>query len=208
MEYNSTREILVMPEYGRNIQKMIEYVITIEDKEQRNKMAQTIVDIMAQMHPKVRESGDYRHKLWDHLIIISDYKLDVDSPFNYPEKGILKTKPKKLNYTGIPIKYKHYGRNIQKIIDEAVKFDEGPEKDALVKLIANQLKKSYLNWNRESVNDELIFKQLGLLSEGKLKTPEGFRLTETNEILARNKKKKYTGKRDNNGKKPHRRKSQ
>lgn len=206
MEYNSTREILVMPEYGRNIQKMIEYVMTIEDREKRSKMAQTVVDIMAQMHPKVRESGDYKQKLWDHLIIVSDYKLDVDSPYPYPEKDVLKTKPQKLTYKGIPIKYKHYGRNIQKIIDEAVKFEDGPEKDALVKLIANHLKKSYLNWNRESVNDELIFKQLGLLSEGKLEAPEGFRLNETSDILARNKKKKFVPKRDN--KKQYRKKTQ
>ncbi len=208
MEYNSTRKILVMPEYGRNIQKMINYVITIEDKEKRNKMAHTIVEIMAQMHPKVKESGDYRQKLWDHLIIISEYKLDVDSPYPYPEKDILKSKPKKLTYSDDPIKYKHYGRNIQKIIDEAVKFEEGPEKDALIKLIANHLKKSYLNWNRESVNDDLIFKQLGLLSNDNLKAPENFKLNETSEILARNKKKKYTGKRDSNGKKQHRKKMQ
>ena len=199
MEYNTTRNHLEMPEYGRNVQKMILYAISIEDREKRLKIAHVIVNIMAQMHPKLRETADYKHKLWDHLCIISDWEIDVDGPYPAPSKDILISKPQRVPYSDAKIKYKPYGKNIEQLIEKAIAYEDGPGKDAFMKSIANQLKKSYLNWNRDSVNDELIFKHFSDLSEGKLVIKGDFKLNETSDILARNKKKKFSGKpRDNN----------
>ncbi|MCK4568920.1 MAG: DUF4290 domain-containing protein [Bacteroidales bacterium] len=199
MEYNTTRNHLEMPEYGRNVQKMILYAISIEDKEKRLKIAHVIVNIMAQMHPKLRETADYKHKLWDHLCIISDWKIDIDGPYPVPSKEIFISKPQQVSYSVGKIKYKPYGKNIEQLIEKAIACEDGPGKDAFMKSIANQLKKSYLNWNRDSVNDELIFKHFSDLSEGKLVIKGDFKLNETSDILARNKKKKFSGKpRDNN----------
>ncbi|MFO8129484.1 MAG: DUF4290 domain-containing protein [Bacteroidales bacterium] len=194
MEYNSTRSQLFMPEYGRNVQKLIEYALAIEDREERTHFAHLIVNIMSQMNPKMKDSGDYKQKLWDHLIMISDFRLDVDAPFPYPSREVLKHPPKRITYKEEPIKYRHYGRNMEKIIQKAIDFEDGPEKDYLIRVIANHLKKSYLNWNRDSVNDELIFKHLEELSNGKLKVDKDFKLNETSDILARSKRKKFTGK--------------
>lgn len=198
MEYNSTRNKLVMPEYGRNVQKMIRNAMTIEDREKRSRIAKAIVNIMASMNPKVKESADYKQKLWDHLIIISDFKLDVDSPYPYPDQHVLKSRPRKLNYKKNPMRFRHYGRNIERIIAKAIALPDGEEKEALIQIIANHLKKSYLNWNRDSVNDELIYKHFEELSGGDLKLDEDFKFHETSEILGRNRRKKFVGKRDNN----------
>lgn len=198
MEYNSTRNKLIIPEYGRNIQKMIEYVITVEDKDKRTKLAEAIVNIMAQINPQQRDVNDLKHKLWDHLYIISDFKLEVNSPFPPPSVENLYKKPDKVDYKKNNIKFKHYGKNMELIIQKAIEYEEGPEKDAFIKIIANHLKKSYLTWNRDSVNDELIEDHLSLLSDNKLKLAKDFRLNNTNEILARNRKKKFSSKQSTN----------
>lgn len=190
MDYNTTRPPMIIPEYGRNIQEMILYTCTLADREKRNKAAKFIVTIMAQMHPQVKDTIDYKRKLWDHMYIISNFSLDVDSPFPPPPPLTLSTKPEKISYHDKEIEFKHYGKNIAMIIEKATEFPEGPEKDALVKAIAIHLKKSYLNWNRESVNDELIEEHLRILSKGKLKLKEDVRLTTTSDLLARNKPKK------------------
>jgi len=192
MEYNTTRDKLNISQYGRNIQKLIKYAMTIEDREKRTNFAKMIVQIMGQINPGARDSGDFRHKLWDHLFVISDFKLDVDSPYPMPSPDTFTAKPEQLHYSENNIKYKMYGSNVTKIIDAAIKYEDGPEKDALVHAIANHLKKSYLNWNRESVDDTLIFEHLKVLSGGKLKLNEDFSLSTTSDILARNKKKKTT----------------
>jgi len=191
MEYNTTRNKLIISEYGRNIQKMIEYATTIEDSEKRNKSANLIINIMAQMNPRIRESGDYKHKLWDHMFIISDFKLDVDSPYPKLTKNILYSKPEKISYQDNHIRFRHYGKNIENIINKAIEYEDGPEKDALVKTIANHLKKSYLNWNRDSVNDELIFDHLASLSKDNLKLNKEVRLNNTSDILEQNRRKKF-----------------
>jgi len=191
MEYNTTRNKLVISEYGRNIQKMIEYAITIEDREKRNKSANFIINIMAQMNPRIRESGDYKHKLWDHMFIISDFKLDVDSPYPKLTKNILYSKPENISYQDNNIRFRHYGKNIEKIINKAIEYEDGPEKEALIKTIANHLKKSYLNWNRDSVNDELILDHLASLSKDNLKLNKEVRLNNTSDILERNRRKKF-----------------
>jgi hypothetical protein len=190
MEYNTTRETMFIPEYGRNLQRMIQYICTIEEREKRNQAARFIVSVMAQMHPTVKESGDYKHKLWDHLYIISDFKLDVDAPYLPPPPLSLSAKPEHLSYHDLDIEFKHYGKNIVLMIEKANEYEDGPEKDALVQAIANQMKKSYLNWNRESVNDELIEKHLEHLSKGRLKLHQDFKFTHTNDILAQNQKRK------------------
>ncbi len=190
MEYNTTREQMVIPEYGRNIQKMIQYICTIEDREKRTRAAKFIISVMAQMHPGVKESGDYKHKLWDHMVIIADFKLDVDAPYPPPSPLSLSAKPEHLTYHDKEIEFKHYGKNIAQMLEKAIEYPDGPEKDALVHAIANHMKKSYLNWNRESVSDDLIESHLATLSRGQLKLHEDFRFTNTNEILARNKKRK------------------
>lgn len=190
MEYNTTRDKLIISQYGRNVQKLVKYCMTIEDREKRTNFAKSIIQIMGQLNPAARESGDFRHKLWDHLYVISDFKLDVDSNYTMPSPDVLIAKPDKVEYSENNIKYKMYGSNVDRIIKEAIKFEEGPEKDALVHAIANHLKKSYLNWNRESVDDELIFEHLEALSDGKLKLNKDLYLNTTSDILARNKKKK------------------
>ena len=192
MEYNTQRRKLIIPEYGRNMQKMIRTCVEMEDREKRTRTAEFIVNVMANMNPKVKEAGDYKQKLWDHLYIISDFKLDVDSPYPPPSRDVLQSRPQQLNYPSLDIRFAHYGKNIEKIIEKAAEYPDGPEKEALVKAIANHLKKSYLNWNRNSVDDDVILKHLAILSHNRLKLEDDFKFHQTSEILARNKKKKFT----------------
>lgn len=192
MEYNTQRNHLIISQYGRNIQKMIEQCMEIEDREERTKTAEFIVNVMAQMTPKIKESGDFKQKLWDHLHIMAQFKLDVDSPYPKPEPDVLHKKPRPLEYSDGKIKFRHYGKIIEGIIKKAAEYEDGPEKERLVHNIANHLKKSYLNWNRNSVDDELIISHLDTLSKGALELREDQRLSHTSEILAMNKKKKHT----------------
>lgn len=192
MEYNSQREKLTIPEYGRHIQKMVQTVLAEKDKEARNKQAKAIIDVMGQLNPHLRDVADFKHKLWDHLCVISDFKLDVDSPFPNPTKESLAVKPEKLAYPAKNIKYRHYGRTNQIMIEKAIEFPEGPEKEALIMTIANHLKKSYVTWNKDTVDDDTIIEDLLKLSDGKLKLDPKTVLTDTTEILAANKRKKRT----------------
>ncbi len=211
MDYNSTREKLIIPEYGRNVQKMVAYVISVEDREKRSNLAKALVNVMAQLHPEQRDTADFKRKLWDHLHIIADYRLDIDAPFPPPVPDDYVKKPERISYPQEEIKFRPYGKNIARMIEKACLFEDGPEKDALVRNIANHLKKSYLNWNRDSVNDELITEHLKILSHGKLKLSEDTRLIHTSELLARNntpahpashsqtnKRRKFTQKNDKN----------
>ncbi len=190
MDYNTTREGLNIKEYGRNVQKLVQYALTIEDREKRTAFAKLIVQIMGTLNPQANNAGDFRHKLWDHLYVISEYQLDVDGPYPPPSKEAIEAKAPKLEYQNNNIRYKVYGSNMEKIIAKAIEFEEGPEKEALIKTIANHLKKSYLNWNRDSVNDDLIFEHLEVLSDGKLKVEDRSMLASTSDILARTRKKK------------------
>jgi len=194
MEYNTQRKKLVISEYGRNLQQMVDHIINVPDRDKRTQFAYAIVDIMAQMHNQ-KDSQEFRVKLWDHLYIMSDFKLDVDSPFKMPDPESLAKKPDILSYPRGGIRFHHYGRNIQMIIEKIIEMEVGPEKEAIVKLIANHLKKSYLTWNRESVDDDLIYKHLAELSHGKLDIPHGEQLNSTSEILALNKRKSKSAQR-------------
>jgi len=202
MEYNTTRDKLIISQYGRNVQKLVRYAMTIEDRKERTDFAKLIVQIMGQLNPGAKETGDFRHKLWDHLYVISEFKLDVDSSYEMPPADVFTAKPEKIKYSDHDIKYKMYGSNVDKIIKAAIEYEDGPEKEALIQALGNQLKKSYLNWNRESVADETIAAHLEDLSGGKLKLMDEHKLTSTGDILARNKpkKKKFNpGRKDNSG---------
>lgn len=183
MEYNSTREPLTISEYGRNVQQMVEYIAALDDREKRTRMARTLVNILVAMHPEMRDQTDLKHKFWDHLHIMSGFTLDVDSPYPAPPSPQDSPRPKKTGYTQEEFKLRPYGKYIERMIQEAVKMDDSPEKEALVMNIANNLKKMYLNWNRDSVNDELIHSHLSLLSRGLLKLKEDDKLHSTTEIL-------------------------
>ena len=190
MEYNTSRDTMAIPEYGRNVQKMVEYAVTIENREVRLEMAKLIVEIMANMNPHIKVTNDFEHRLWDHLYIISGFKLDVDGPYAAPDEKNVNSRPKRLPYSEDHIRFKHYGLNLEKIIKKAIQIENPTEKAAATKMIANYMKRSYLTWNRESVSDELIFAQLEELSSGKLKLGENDSLIPSSEILSSNKSKR------------------
>ncbi len=188
MEYNTVRPKMIIAEYGRNVQRMIEQLMQEEDRDRRDVMARTIVHVMAQTNPGIKEYNDYKHRLWDHLHIMSDFKLDVDSPYPVPQSKDEKVVFKKPEGQALHIRYRYYGRNIEKIILRAAELPEGEERDAFVKNIANHLKKSYLSWNRDNVTDDVIEEQLRVLSKGQLKLNENDKLDSTIDIMARQKK--------------------
>ncbi|HQQ95056.1 MAG TPA: DUF4290 domain-containing protein [Bacteroidia bacterium] len=189
MEYNTQLEHLIIPEYGRNIQGMIRHCCTIADRNERNLCARAIIQVMGQLNPALREQTDYHHKLWDHLFIISGFKLDVDSPYTIPNAESLKSKPILLDYPRGKIRYKHYGKTIEDIIRKAKTFPEGPERQELTRQIANHLKKSYYNWNKDSVTDDIVFKNLADLSGGELKIDESIALSSHQELRGNTGKK-------------------
>lgn len=184
MDYNTSLPKMIIPEYGRNIQKMIDFAITVQDREERNKVARAIIDVMGQLNPHLRDVTDFKHKLWDHIFIISEFKLDVDSPYPKPTAETFQTKPDRVLYPSNDIRYKHYGKTVERIIAKAREYPDGEEKNVLTEQIANLMKRSYLNWNRDSVNDEVILKQLEELSKGELK-PDASALRSTQTFVPR-----------------------
>jgi hypothetical protein len=178
MEYNTGRNKLVIPEYGRHIQKLIEHASSVEDDEERNKLAKAIVDVMGQLNPHLRDITDFKHKLWDHLFIISDFKLDADSPYDKPDQQTFRVKPQPISYPSSKMRYRHYGRTLEKVIEEVASLEDGPKKEYLTLSVANFMKVLYVNWNKDSVTDEVIFAQLNELSKGKLTLPEGTQLVQ------------------------------
>lgn len=169
MEYNTQKMRMPLPEYGRSIQNMVNYALTIENKNERQHCANTIIDVMGNMFPHLRDVPDFKHKLWDHLAIMSDFELDIDYPYEIVRKDNLHTHPDVLPYPQTRIRYRHYGKTIERLISEAITYDDGDEKDHLIALIANHMKKSYTTWNRDSIEDEKINDDLIELSRGKLK---------------------------------------
>lgn len=198
MDYNTSLPKMVIPEYGRNIQKMIDFAITVQDRDERNKVAQAIINVMGQLNPHLRDVTDFKHKLWDHIFIISDFKLDVDSPYPKPTRETFQTKPKRVKYPSNDIRYKHYGKTVERIIEKAKEYPDGDEKNVLVEQIANLMKRSYLNWNRDSVNDEVILNQLQELSKGELKLADPSSLRSTQTFVARNNNQHRDKKKQNN----------
>ncbi len=190
MDYNTSRKKLPMPEYGRNIQNMVDYLFTIEDKEKRNQTAQAVIDVMGNLYPYLRDVAEYKHKLWDHLAIMSNFELDIDYPYEPPSPDILTEKPRRVPYNQHDIKLKHYGLITKKLIDAAIDM-EGDEQRILIEQVANQMKKLYLAWNGDSVEDEKIFIDLEEISENRLKVPRDLRLSDVKPpVPVQNKKKK------------------
>ena len=189
MEYNTARNRLVIPEYGRNIQRMIEYAISLTDREERNKAARSIVAVMGYLNPQLQTVVDFKHKLWDHLFIISDFKLDVDSPYPIPAKETLRVKPQRVPYPNSNIRYKYYGKTMEEMIRKIALLEDGPKKEAITQNVANFMKMSYLTWNKDTVDDSTILGHLDELSKGKAKLAETVRLNHTNELLALNREK-------------------
>lgn len=178
LEYNSDRPLMIIPEYGRHIQKLVDHCVALESEEERKKMAHAIVDVMGNLQPHLRDVPDFKHKLWDQLFIMSKFELEVDSPFGKPDKLELEAKPEALAYPKMASRYKFYGHNIQTMIKVALSWDESELRTALIFNIANHMKKCYLNWNKDTVDDAVIFKHLKDLSNGEID------LTDTEEVLS------------------------
>lgn len=184
LEYNTEREQLIIPEYGRHIQKMINHATAQQSKEERNRLAKAIISVMGNMQPHLRDVPDFQHKLWDQLFIMSDFKLDADSPFEKPSKEILSISPDPLAYPQSYPKYRFYGNNIKIMIQVACEWEQGDMKTALIFTIANHMKKSFLSWNKDTVEDSVIFDHLFELSDGKIdiRTTED-KLTDSTQLI-------------------------
>ncbi len=178
MEYNTLRSQLIIPEYGRHIQEMVNHCMTIENEEERNGFAQIIIEVMGELNPHLRDVPDFQHKLWDQLFIMSEFRLDVKSPYPMPSaKDTINSKPNRVDYPKNITKYRYYGNNIRKMIEVAQTWEDGDKKEGLLFAIANHMKKSYLSWNKDTVDDKAIFQHLYELSDGK------FDLRNTSESL-------------------------
>ncbi|MDN5285903.1 MAG: hypothetical protein JWR38_2177 [Mucilaginibacter sp.] len=175
-DYNSTRNKLILSEYGRNVQNMVKYIVALPTKEERNRYAQVVIDLMGFLNPHLRDVADFKHKLWDHLHIISDYQIDVDSPYPKPTPEAIHLKPQPLRYPHQRIKYKHYGKTIELMIEKAKSIEDPDRKRHMVQAVANFMKMAYVQWNKDSVSDESILSDLYALSGGTLKLEENINL--------------------------------
>lgn len=181
MDYNTSRERLEMPEYGRNVLKMVEQLKTIEDRAKRTEQARAVVKVMEILNPQVHNQENYEHKLWDHLYVIAGFDLDIDSPYPCPSPEDFDTKPVPLPMKGTRIRAAHYGRNIEKILDLIATEPEGETKTSLIKSLAIYMRQQYLIWNKDSVADETIFQDIEKLSEGRITVPQDISLTKISE---------------------------
>ena len=197
-DYNTRRKKLVLPEYGRNLQMMVDHMMMIENREERTKAAYTIIGIMGNLNPQLRDISDFKHKLWDHLNMMTDFTLDIDTPYELVQEQKLTEKPSVIPYNTNHIRFKHYGKNVENFIQKAIEMEEGEMKEAFIEVIANHMKKLYLTHNRESVSDAQIFSDLNELSKGKLSVSQELKLAETKDILQKNKKKKNNQNNSNN----------
>ena len=210
LEYNAERPHLIIPEYGRHLQKLIDQATEIADRDESNKAAKYIIQVMGSLNPHLRDVPDFQHKLWDQIFIMSDFRLDVDSPYPVPTREVINLKPERLAYPQKNPKYRFYGNNIKYMINVANSWEEGEMKSALVKVIANHMKKSYLSWNKDTVTDTVIFEHLLELSDGKLNLLQSSEeLLTTTDIMRTNKKTSNKNmpqnakiKNNKNGKKP------
>lgn len=168
---------MALPEYGRSVQNMVDYALTIEDRAERQRCANTIVNIMGGMFPHLREVPDFKHKLWDHLAIMSDFKLDIDYPYEIVRPDYLNVKPDRIPYSSGKIRYRHYGRAIEQLIQKAVEMPEGEERDQLIALTASHMKKDYITWNKDTVEDQKIYDDIYEMSGGAIRlSDENFHL--------------------------------
>ncbi len=173
MEYNTKQKRLPLPEYGRSVQKMVDHALTIEDRDERQKCANTIITIMASMFPNLRSLPDFDRKLWDHLAIMSDFRLDIDYPVEVIKKETFNEPPQRIPYQAGEIKFRHYGRIVEEMIAHACTLEEGEERNRLIEIIAIQMKKNYIAWNKDGVEDKKIFEDLRIYSKGKIDIADG-----------------------------------
>jgi len=183
MEYNTTREKLILPEYGRNVQNMISHAMEIKDREERNRATQAIIEVMGQLNPHLRDVDDYRHKLWTHLFLMSDFKLDVDSPYETPKPEVLNERPDQMSYPSGKIKFGHYGKYTEKLLKKATEIDDPEVKDSFKMAMANFMKKQYLVHNNGAVENHVIAENLNELSNGDLTVDNPDDLVSTNIVL-------------------------
>ncbi len=172
MDYNTQREKLLMPEYGRHVQKMIENVREIPDREKRNEQIKAVVNVMGILNPQLKDINDFKHKLWDHVQVISDFNIDIDSPYPIPTKDNFYSDPEPISIETKPLVAAHYGRNIQNMIEVIAALPNDEVKDMMIKTMASYMRQQYLIWNKDSVTEETIFKDIAKLSEGRLIVPE------------------------------------
>jgi hypothetical protein len=216
-DYNSTRNKLILSEYGRNVQNMVKYIVALPTKEERNRYAQVVIDLMGFLNPHLRDVADFKHKLWDHLHIISDFKIDVDSPYPKPSLEAIHMKPEPLKYPHQRIRAKHYGKTIELMIEKAKSIEEPERKQHMVQAIANFMKMAYVQWNKDSVADETILNDLRSMSAGELKLEENvnlakveFRSSNPNQNASRGKNQNQNnrGRSNNNNNNQNRNKNQ
>jgi len=175
-DYNTTRKKLILAEYGRNVQNMVAYICSLPTKEERNRHAQVVIDLMGFLNPHLRDVTDFKHKLWDHLHIISDFKIDVDSPYPIPSEATLHLKPEPLGYPQRPIRFKHYGKTVEMMIKKARAVDDPVRQQPMIQAIASFMKVAYVTWNKDTVADETIVNDLKELSNGELILDENYTL--------------------------------
>jgi len=183
MEYNTTRGRLILPEYGRNVQNMIAHAMKIQEKKERNRAAQAIIEVMGQLNPHLRDVDDFRHKLWTHLFVMSDFKLDVDSPYEIPKPEVLNERPKIMSYPKSKIRYGHYGKYTQNILESSKLVTDPDERNYLKNTMANFMKKQYLSHNNDTVENQVITEHLRELSHGDLVLDNPDELVNTNTLL-------------------------
>ncbi|MDR1886629.1 MAG: DUF4290 domain-containing protein [Prevotellaceae bacterium] len=177
MDYNTQRKKLALPEYGRYVHKMVDWVTTIEDRDERNRQIRAVIVVMGGMNPHLRDVNDFKHKLWDHVHLMSDFKINIDSPFPIPTRESFNTPIHTIPYASEPIKIRHYGRNIQMMINRIVNAEDSEIKAKSLFMLANHMKKSYVTWNKETVSDDIIFRDIEHLSGGRIKIPENIKLS-------------------------------
>lgn len=183
-DYNTSRKRMVLPEYGRNIQKMVDHLKTIEDREKRNRLAQLVVNVMGNLNPHLRDINDFKHKLWDHIAIISNFELDIDFPYEIPQKETFERKPDQVPYGTHTIRYRHYGYAVEEMAKNLKGQPDSPERKKKIEVLANQMKKSYLAWNRDTVDDEVILKDLANYLGDSIDISD-IQLAESKELISR-----------------------
>jgi len=208
-EYNTQRKKLVLPEYGRYIQRMIQRVAAIEDREKRNEQIKAVVSVMGELNPHLRDVNDFKHKLWDHVHIISEFSIDIDAPYPTPTRESFQERPQKIPYPSTPVKIMHYGRSVQDMIDTLAERPDNEERQIVAIMIANYMKRDYLMWNKDIVTDEIILRDLTALSKGRIVFPSDTKLADVQVELVTNgharmnnagkKKKKKKKKKKNKG---------
>ena len=195
MDYNTQLKRLILPEYGRNIQNMVDHCVVIKDRDERKRCAQSVINIMGNMFPHLRDVNDFKHILWDHLAIMADFKLDIDYPYEIVKKEDLYSRPGHLDYSRPTMQYRHYGKIMEKMIDIASDMPEGDQRNHLIRMLVAQMKRSYVQWNKE-VDDAKIFHDLDELSGGKIRLDAAtYTIPETKVNVSKSKLKNIKGQR-------------